>query len=68
LKMYNNLKVKCPLDNCGAQMSLIELEPHQLKCQQRKCKNRKFCENIIENKLMDYCSSYCEVYSKYSEL
>ena len=28
LKMYNNLEVKCDINNCGKVMNLIDLKPH----------------------------------------
>ena len=33
LKMYNNLEVKCNLNNCGKSMNLIDIDSHQIKCQ-----------------------------------
>lgn len=32
LKMYNNLEVKCNLDNCGKTMNLVDLDSHIAKC------------------------------------
>lgn len=62
--MYNNLEVKCDLNNCGKVMNLIDLDSHLQKCQQKKCKNTKFCETVIDDSEAIYCSGYCEMFVK----
>lgn len=46
--MYNNLEIKCSIENCNKIVQLSDIKSHEESCNKPKCVNHENCGNHVK--------------------
>ncbi|CAD8207499.1 unnamed protein product [Paramecium pentaurelia] len=62
LRAYRNLKLQCINPKCKKEVSIVDLDQHQMECCKSKCQNFEVCQEFVLNE-----SQFCSLICKYTD-